>query len=102
MRLETTAGERLISRPAADILPVRATRAKISRSEMAVMFGTFGFAGSTIVLLLLLPFRVWSAKVCCPFSLLAYVLFRFIDKRRSCPNSLANRQARLQGLTKGN
>jgi len=36
MRFETTAGERPISRPAADILPVRATRAKISRSVMAV------------------------------------------------------------------
>jgi hypothetical protein len=36
MRLEMTAGDRPISRPAADMLPVRATRANISRSLMAV------------------------------------------------------------------
>src|SRR5690606_26864853 len=35
-RFETTAGDSPISRPAADIFPVRATRAKISRSVMAV------------------------------------------------------------------
>jgi hypothetical protein len=36
MRLETTAGDKPISRPAADMLPVRATRAKMSKSLIAV------------------------------------------------------------------
>jgi hypothetical protein len=38
MRFDTTAGDNPISRPAADMLAVRATRAKMSRSLMAVIF----------------------------------------------------------------
>jgi hypothetical protein len=34
MRFDTTAGDNPMSRPAADMLPVRATRAKMSRSLM--------------------------------------------------------------------
>ena len=40
MRFDTTAGDRAISRPAADMFPVRATREKISRSVMAVTEGS--------------------------------------------------------------
>jgi hypothetical protein len=42
MRFETTAGDRPISRPAIDMLPVRATRANMSKSLIAVTLGSLG------------------------------------------------------------